>query len=309
MIQSPEDPPERPEGDGTDLPREQVDTRAPDRQQVSGAPTTGEDPQIQHALEVSRRHAELLREAGVDPVGVYVIGSTAVGDRWPHSDIDTVTVTREPVGDAELLQRVHDQITAEVSGTYYDTTYVRYDWLAEPPADHTVAPHTQEGRLRLDQAAPIHPVTWLELSTAITADGEPVEHLPVAVDLGRVESYTRANLSSYWAKVADSLTAAAEGKPAHAPLTNPYPVVWTVLGAPRLAAMLDRLHQTAPGQVPRLVSKTEAGDWVRTHLPHYAELAERALADRHGRPASFTVADATAAARLVGEVIVVANSR
>ena len=309
MIQSPEDPPEDHDETGTELERDQVDTSAPDRRLVSGAPTPAEDPQVQHALDAARRHAELLRAEGVDVVGVYLTGSAAIGDRWPHSDIDTVTVTREAVEDAELLGRVHDQLAEEFSTTHYDTTYVPYAWLAAPPADATVAPHSVDGELHLDRPAPIHPVTWLELATSITADGVPREELPVEVDLDEVASYTRVNLSSYWAKVAQSLSAAAEAKPADAPLVNPTPVVWTVLGAPRLAAMLDRIRRADPDELPRLVSKTEAGDWVRTHLPLYADLAERSLAHRHGRDASFTVGDAAAAAAMVPEVIMVANSR
>lgn len=309
MIQSPEDPPEDHDENQTELEHDQVDTSAPDRRLVSGAPTPAEDPQIQHALDAARRHAELLRAEGVDVVGVYVIGSAAIGDRWPNSDIDTVAVTREPVDDAALLGRVHDQLATDFSTTHYDTTYVPYAWLAEPPADATVAPFSQDGELHLDRPAPIHPVTWLELATSITADGEPASELGVKVDLDRVASYTRVNLSGYWAKVAESLATAADAKPADAPLTNPTPVVWTVLGAPRLAAMLDRIRRADPDELPRLVSKTEAGDWVRTHLPGYADLAERALAHRHGREASFTVGDAAAAARMVPEVIMVANSR
>lgn len=314
MIQSPEDPPERPEEPETDLPPDEVDTRAPDRRLVSSAPTQQEDPQVQHALDAARLHARLLREEGIDLVGVYVVGSAALGDRWPHSDIDTFAVVRAEVTDLEqknpgLLARVHDRISAEVPTTSYDTTYLSYAWLADPPADHTVAPHTLAGELLLDQPAAIHPVSWLELATSIVADGEPVADLAIHVDLDEVSSYTRANLSSYWARYAEGLLAAAAGKPADAPLTNPYPVVWTVLGAPRLAAMLDRIHRAATGDLPRLVSKTEAGDWVRTHLPEYVGLAERSLANRHGRPADFTVHDAARAASLVSEVIMVANTR
>lgn len=313
MIQSPEDPPERPDAIETDLPAEEVDTRAPDRRLVSGSPTAEEDPQVQYALHAARLHARLLREGGVELVGVYLAGSAALGDRWPHSDIDTYTVVRS-VADLEsanpgLLVRVHDQMATEFAGTYYDTTYLEYGWLSDPPTGHPTAPMTLLGVLTMDAPAGITPVNWLELASSITADGEPVADLPISVDLDQVASYTRANLSSYWAEYGERLAAAAADKPDDAPLTNSDPVVWTVLGAPRLAAMLDRVHRAAPGEVPPLVSKTEAGDWVRTHLPEHADLAERALAERHGRPASFTVGDAASASRLVTEVIMVANSR
>lgn len=268
-----------------------------------------DDPQVQRALALAGRHAELLAERiGDELVGVYLIGSAALGDAWPHSDIDTVTVTREPITDEDLLGAIHDVLRAEHPDERYDTVYIPLAWVSALPADHSTTAFSLNGELHLGgPGGPIHPVTWVELCGAITVAGQPIEELGVAVDLVRAEAYTRANLVRYWAKVADQLGAAAAAKPFSAPLTNPYPVVWTVLGAPRLAAFLERLEQLPTGGRVRLVSKSEAGEWVVRHLPRFAGLARRCLDQRQGREAAFTVADVDRAADLVREVIVVVN--
>jgi len=316
MIQSPEDPPERAPDDVADLPHDTIDTGAPRRDEVTGGPTPAEDPQVQHALTAARAHADLLAaEIGDDLVGVYLVGSAALSDAWPHSDVDTVTVTRAAMTDRGQLARIHDQLTSQLGEVRYDTTYVPYPWLAEPPRPGTITPFSQDGTLRLDEpSGQLHPVSWIELTRAITAHGTPVGQLPIAIDVGRAIAYSKGNLSSYWAKTADNLQAAAKDKPADAPLTNPDPVVGTVLGAPRLAAFIDRLAQSTAAEdgnaeLPKLVTKTEAGEWAAHHFPHFADLAQRSVAHRRGQDVAFTVADATAAAELVREVIVVVNSR
>lgn len=269
------------------------------------------DEWLRHAHAVARRHAELLTdELGDDLVGVYLVGSALLDDTWPGSDIDTVTVVAEPVRDTDALRRVHDRLAEEEPTVRYETIYLPRSWITSPPPDHAATPSSHDGQLQLDgPTGQVHPITWVELARAQTVTGTPVAELSVAVDLDRARSYTRANLTEYWSKVADQLSAAAEKKPADAALTNPAPVVWAVLGAPRLAAFLERLEQrTGDDDVPLLVSKSEAGEWVQRRLPRYADLAGRCLDHRQGRDAAFTVADAAKAAELVGEVIVVANA-
>ncbi len=71
-------------------------------------------------------------------------------------------------------------------------------------------------------------------------------------------------------------------------------VAWCVLGVPRLQYTL------ATGEV---TTKCGAGEYAAATFPAFADLARRAVAERHGADAGFTLADARAAGALIGAVI------
>jgi len=310
MISSPENPPERPEDGDPELERSEVDTRAPLHEMVSARPTGAEDPQVQRALAIARTHADLLaRVVGDQLVGVYVVGSTALGDAWPHSDVDTFAVLTGALPGETVLRRVHNQLATAHPGVSYDTTYVLEAWLHEHPTGIRTS-FSRRGILHVDETgSDAHAIGWLELSSGITAAGRPVDELDVAVDVAAAAGYARTSLSQYWRRVGAQLAAAATGQRDDAPLGNPAPVVWAVLSAAQVAAFIDRTRRARPGDAPRVVTKSEAGEWLRNHLPEHADLAERALRRRRGGTPRFTVADAIAAAALIDQLVIVANSR
>lgn len=253
------------------------------------------------AHRVAQAHADLLSaELGPGRVrGVWLIGSTMLRDLTAASDIDTVTLTDTAFGPAEhdALARVHAALAEQFPGLCYDTTYLAESALAEPPDREAVVPHSVDGALVVDApGGEVHPVTWFSLPHAVRVTGSYPHDTPIHADRGTAREHSAQNLQSYWiGSVATGIRQALTERPADQRLEHPDVVVWSVLGAPRLAAFLDPEAEYA-GPIP---SKSEAGAWVVAHRPDYAELAERALAARDGADVGFTVSDALIAADLV----------
>lgn len=260
-----------------------------------------DDGLTQRAHDVASSHARLLAEALGDQQvrAVWLTGSAVLGDLTASSDIDTVTLLDGPPDavDEDCLVSVHAALAAQHPDVRYDTTYLEAAALANPPDPGVVLPQSIDGRLILDRpAGEVHAVTWFTLPRAIRVAGLRPVDVEIAADREAALAHSRANLHAYWVgSVAGGLRAALAGRGTGEVLEHPDTVVWTVLGAPRLAMFLDPTASYA-GPVP---SKTEAGCWVARTRPEYADLSGRALASRHGRPARFTVADALAAADLV----------
>jgi predicted nucleotidyltransferase len=251
-------------------------------------------------LAYARRHGELLeRQLPGQVVGIYLVGSVALGDYRPgRSDIDTVTVLRRELNQAddESLVHVHDAVSegARENAPAYDTTYVPLSWLTKAPDPDAVTPFSLDGRLRLGEAAPqLVPVTWLELTRSVRVLGPDPRTLAVFLDDAALRTWTLGNLQGYWARTAADARAAVQSRPVDAPARGDG-VTWLVLGAPRLHATL------ATGEV---ISKSTAGEYAAQQWPHFAELARRCVDWRHGRDARFTTTDALAAADLVDEIV------
>jgi predicted nucleotidyltransferase len=256
-------------------------------------------------LAYARRHGELLeRQLPGQVVGIYLVGSVALGDYSPgRSDIDTVTVLRRELNnlDDESLVHVHDALSvwAGENAPAYDTTYVPVSWLAKAPDPDAVTPFSLDGRLRLGESAPqLVPPTWLELTRSVPVLGPDPEELDVFLDDVGLRSWTVGNLRGYWAKTAAEARAAVHSRPVDAPARGDG-VTWLVLGAPRLHATL------ATGEV---VSKSTAGEYAAQQWPHFAELARRCVDWRHGRDVRFMTTDALAAADLVDKIVASATS-
>lgn len=276
---------------------------------ATGALVGSTDP-MAGARRVAERHAALLRESlGGRVHAVWLVGSAALGDLQPGSDIDTVTLTDRPLdaGDeatATALGEVHRRLAAELPGVRYDTTYLDRAGLALPPVPGTVTPFSLDGELRLGQAcAEVHAVTWWTLPHAVPVSGPAPDQVDIAADRAAAVQHSRDNLRTYWAGVADQITAATADRDPDGP-ADAEVVVWTVLGAPRLAMFAAGMP--CQGPIP---SKTEAGRWVARTRPEHAALARRAVAHRLGEAQTFTVADARQAARLTAELVAEHGSR
>jgi hypothetical protein len=262
-------------------------------------------PESDDPVAYARRHGELLeRELPGQVVGIYLVGSVALGDYRPgRSDIDTVTVLRRELNhsDDESLVNIHDALStwAGENALAYDTTYVPLPWLAKAPDPDAVTPFSLDGRLRLGEAAPqLVPPTWLELSRSVRVLGPDPKDLDVVLDVVGLRTWTLGNLQGYWARTAADVRAAVKDRSPDAPARGDG-VTWLVLGAPRLHATLTT------GEV---VSKSAAGDYAAERWPRCAELARRCVDWRHGADVHFTTKDALAAADLVDEVVASATA-
>ncbi len=257
---------------------------------------------LDRARTISQRHHDLLRGAfGEEVLAVWLVGSAMLGDLSEDSDVDTVTLTDAPLGPehADALREVHDTLAREFEGVRYDTTYLTADAIARPPEPGVPIPFSQDGQLHLGESCgEVHAVTWLTLPYAVRVAGVRPEELVIAADRAAAEAHSRANLQAYWAGVADQAVQRLAGREADEPLANQEGVVWMTLGAPRLAALIDRAPCAGP-----IPSKTETGRWVIDHLPGHADLARQALSARAGETVTFTVADGRHGADLVMRLV------
>jgi hypothetical protein len=233
-------------------------------------------------------------------VGLYLIGSAALGDFQPaSSDIDTVTVVDRQLdrADEQVLRGVHADINRAYPSVRYDTTYVPRAWLGESidPATASPTPFSQDGLLQLGQRSEdVHPITWLALTHGIWVAGEQIEDLDVHVDLKAARAYALSNLHGYWAALGAELALATRRRSPRLVLQEPAAVVWAVLGVPRPAAFLE---------TGELLSKTKAADYLADVFPQFAPLARRCVEFRRGEREVFTMTDARTAAEIVREVV------
>ena len=232
-------------------------------------------------------------------VGLYLIGSAALGDFQPaSSDIDTITVVDRELdrADQQVLRGVHADINREYPSVRYDTTYVPRAWLGKSmdPATAPPTPFSQYGLRQLGPRAEVHPITWLALTRGIRVAGEEIEDLDVHVDLQAARAYALSNLHGYWAALGAELTLATRRRSPRLVLEEPVAVVWAVLGVTRPAAFLE---------TGELLSKTKAAEYLADVFPQFASLARRCVEFRRGEHEVFTMADARTAAEIVREVV------
>jgi hypothetical protein len=251
-------------------------------------------------IEATTEHWRLLQGAfGAGAIGVYLVGSAALGDFQPgRSDVDTITVIAQPFTEADhpALRDIHRAIAARFPDTRYDTTYVPIAWLSAPPEPRAVTPFSVNGELRLDQpAGQVHPVQWIEIAEhGIHCFGPEISELAIAIDRAAARDYVRENLTGYWGGQVAAVRAAIDANREIAAEVLTDAVTWLVLGAPRLAAFLES---------DAIISKSTAAQWVAARHPKARDLADRCLAHRQGKPASFTRDDLRRSADLVAMLI------
>jgi len=223
--------------------------------------------------------------------GLYLVGSAALHAWQPGaSDIDTVILTSRPAGADEraALAKVHANLpsTPHLDGVYLDPLLLRTF-----PDARQVTPFVVDGEPRFDEpCGELNPVLWLTLRRhGRRVRGPEVADLGIEVRPDAVRRFNLDNLRSYWQPLVADI-------PADLPDDQPIPadpVVWTVLGPARLH------HTLAFGDV---ISKAEAGAYLGSLFPAYAEIARRAIAHRAGEPQEFTLRDLRTAAASVHAV-------
>lgn len=201
--------------------------------------------------------------------GLYVVGSIALDDWRPRSDVDIVACTADPAtdADADLLRLAHDEFVARHVGPAIDGPYVAWGDLAAPPMP-VMRPWTRDGEFRHDgECFEINPVTWYTLARhGIAVRGEPTDRLGVVTDADERRRFVRENLDTYWRSVRDELERAVG-----VPDRREFPaevVEWCALGTSRMMLTAET------GDV---AAKTAAGRWTAERLPAHAALLATAV--------------------------------
>jgi predicted nucleotidyltransferase len=203
--------------------------------------------------------------------GLYVVGSVALDDWTPHSDIDVVAVVADP-SDPDLfgeLAAAHHLVRERVE-IAIDGPYVAWGDLVVPPvAVHR--PWVLDGEYHVDgESFEINPVTWYTLDAyGVAVRGEHRDRLGVYVDVADRRSWVVENLDTYWRGVADALAAGVADSDESE--WGGEILEWVALGVARM------LFTFETGDV---ASKSGAGRWASERIPGHQAIFDRAVAVR-----------------------------
>jgi hypothetical protein len=206
--------------------------------------------------------------------GLYVVGSVALDDWTPHSDIDVVAVVADP-SDPDLfgdLAAAHELVRERVA-IPIDGPFIAWGDLVVPPvAVHR--PWVLDGEYHVDgESFEINPVTWYTLATyGIAMRGEHRDRLGVYAHLADRRSWVADNLDSYWRGVADALAAGVADSDEVE--WGGEILEWVALGVARM------LYTFETGDV---ISKSGAGRWAARRIPAHETIFDRAVAVRSTR--------------------------
>lgn len=164
--------------------------------------------------------------------GVYLVGSTVLGDFRPHtSDVDMLAVTESRPGDAALaaLGRAHRALRRR--RPRLDGYYVTWDDLAGSPADAGAGASVLGGRLSA-AGRRRDPVAWHTLARyGVAVRGPAAGEVAVRADPAELRGWVADNLERYWARwVAEARRPGVRG----AVSLSGWGAAWVVLGVPRL---------------------------------------------------------------------------
>ncbi len=228
--------------------------------------------------------------------GLYVVGSVALDDWTPHSDIDVVAVVADP-SDPDLFGDLAAAHAAVTSGIPIDGPYVAWGDLVVPPmAVHR--PWVLDGEYHVDgESFEINPITWYTLaSRGITLRGERPDRVGVFVDEIERRLFVRENLQTYWRGVGERL--AAEVEASDETEYGGEVLEWVALGTARM------LYTWETGDV---TSKSVAGGWAAERAPDFADMLHAAVAVR-ADPSSASRSQLLEAASFVEAVVEVTGT-
>ncbi|GAA0254049.1 hypothetical protein GCM10010492_63470 [Saccharothrix mutabilis subsp. mutabilis] len=193
-------------------------------------------------------HVALLDESAPGLVAaVHVVGSTALGDRAPGSDLDLVVELSRPPSDDDLRK------LAEAQSLELDVVYL---------VDGRPGPWGRDGRLNTTPAE-VTPVLLEQLNNYSRTLRGP--RPAFAVTRAEVERWCRRNLVEYWAPLIE-LGAAASGPVFREGL------LWLAFGPARL------WHTIRTGEI---VGKSRAGELAGRHWPDLAGPLKELVEARH----------------------------
>ncbi len=230
--------------------------------QIPGPARAAVDSWLRHHDE----HAPGLIE------GLYLVGSIALGNWRPDSDVDFVAVSSSPAtgGTVDAVRTAHEAAKTETAGTDIDGSYVTWDDLRTAPRPVT-RPWTLHGEFHHDDGCfEINPVIWLTLARyGVAVRGPEPDEIDIAVDDDHVRQFIADNTNAYWRTVGPSIRRALED-PDRTEF-DPALTSWCVLGVARM------LYTARTADV---TSKSGAGHWITTEVPQHRDLVEHALAVR-----------------------------
>ncbi len=191
--------------------------------------------------------------------GLYVIGSTALGDFQPEvSDVDFAAVTGQPLTgeQRQALAAVHAEVAGKPGLPALEGPYVTLRDLAASPRHAPDGAFYHDGELAVGHQGR-NPVAWATLARyGIAARGPAPAALAIADDPAELRAWTLQNLDEYWVPwLAQSQD--PQARAAMAMLTD-WGVAWAVLG-------VSRLHYTAAER--DITSKTGAGRHALAAFP------------------------------------------
>lgn len=226
--------------------------------------------------------------------GLYVVGSVALDDWTPHSDVDVIAVVADP-SDPDLpgsLTAVHDALAGRLD-VPVDGPYVAWGDLVVPPVGVS-RPWVLDGEFHLDgESFELNPVVWYTLAThGVTLRGDPPADIGIPLDDHDRRSWVADNVASYWRGVGEELRVAVEAD-ATMDAADGAVLEWVALGAARM------LYTHETGDV---TSKSGAGRWAMTLVPEFAEMLTSAVRVREV-PGDATRAELIAAADFVEYVV------
>jgi len=203
--------------------------------------------------------------------GLYVVGSVALDDWTPHSDIDIVAVVADP-SDPDLVDELAaaQSVLRSRSDAKIDGPYVGWGDLVVP-AMAVQRPWVLDGVYHLDgESFEINPVTWYTLDVhGIALRGVPAAQIGVWHDVEERRSFVAGNLDTYWRGVGAALAAGlAEADEEE---WGGEILEWVALGVARM------LYTFETGEV---ASKSGAGRWAAQRIPQHADVFDRAVAVR-----------------------------
>lgn len=221
--------------------------------------------------------------------GLYVVGSIALSDWTPHSDIDIVAVVADP-SDPDLFADLESAqaVVRDRIGVSIDGPYVAWGDLVVP-AMAVQRPWVLDGEYHVDgESFEINPVTWYTLATyGIALRGDDPVGIGVWHNVEERRSWVAGNLDTYWRGVGEALAAGLEVS--DEPEFGGEILEWVALGVARM------LYTFETGDV---TSKSGAGRWAVERIPAHAELFALAVEARSqpgsvGRDVLARAADVT----------------
>ncbi len=225
------------------------------------------------AIEVWLGHHDRLAAGVVE--GLYVVGSVALDDWTPRSDVDVIAFVADP-SDAEVVARLeaaHHAFRSETRHPTVDGPFLSWSDVTSPPLA-SQRPWALDGEFRFDgDCFEINPVTWFTLAEhGVAIRGPEPDSLDVYLDDADRRSWVRENVDTYWRSVRDEIAEILAADPGRSQFGGGT-FEWCALG-------LARMWFTA--ETGGVASKSAAGAWAALRRPDDADQFTAASSVRSG---------------------------
>lgn len=187
-------------------------------------------------------------------VGVYLVGSYALGDMQPGSDVDFMAVIAGDVtvSDIGQLRDLHAWMASTYPERPLEGFYVDIEDLQRGSEPRSLRMRLAEGELHENEAASLIERETLRRCGEVVA-GRPVADLQIFNSSADLPAFSHRNLGDYWGPWLERTAPRLMGPVTVGPLRKQaaWAAAWCALGVTRLHVAI------ADGDI---VSKTEAGE-------------------------------------------------